>query len=310
MPGCNLIRVGSFLVIGLMLGCAPMSKTSLEEHTTKALEAGTSIWTSTGQPVSFEAMVSDLLQSRVIYIGESHARRSDHVAQLEVIDAVFQRHRKLAVGMEMFDRSYQPVLNQWSAGELDEESFLRKVHWYANWRYDFSLYRPILEYVRDHRISLIGLNIPFDIPAKIRVGGIENLLPPDKHHVPADIDATDTAHREHAAEVFKRHNFHRDTRFEDFYMAQCVWDEAMAQAVAQNLKDDIMIVLAGNGHIQYKYGIPQRAFRRTGLTFRTIYLQSSGHEIDRAIADYIWITVQAGSTPEEPDGMVQRTDDS
>jgi uncharacterized iron-regulated protein len=286
----SVSKISSVVAMGLILGCTAMPKTAQEKHPAGALEPGTIISTSTGKPVSFADMVSDLLQSRVIYVGESHTRRSDHAAQLKVIEAVFQRHPNLAVGMEMFDRSYQQVLDQWSAGELDEQSFLRKTQWYANWRYDYSLYRSILEYVRNHRIRLIGLNIPFDIPAKIRVGGIDNLLPQDKRYIPADIDTTNTAQREYLAEVFKRHEFSGHTTFEDFYMAQCVWDEAMAEAVARNLNDDIMIVLAGNGHIQYKYGIPQRAFRRTGVPFRTIYLDSSGQQFDRAIADYIWVT--------------------
>jgi uncharacterized iron-regulated protein len=286
----SVSKISSIVAIGLILGCTAMPKTAREKHLAGGLEPGTIISTSTGKPVSFADMISDLLQSRVIYVGESHTQRSDHAAQLKVIEAVFQRHPNLVVGMEMFDRSYQQVLDQWSAGELDERSFLRKTQWYANWRYNYSLYREILEYVRDHRIRLIGLNIPFDIPAKIRVGGIDNLLPKDKRYIPADIDTTNTAQREYLAEVFKRHEFSGHTIFEDFYMAQCVWDEAMAEAVARNLNNDIMIVLAGAGHIRYKYGIPQRAYRRTGLPFRTIYLDSSGRELDRAIADYIWVT--------------------
>jgi uncharacterized iron-regulated protein len=51
-----------------------------------------------------------------------------------------------------------------------------------------------------------------------------------------------------------------------------------------------MVVIAGNGHIQYKYGIPERAYRRTGETFRTVYPVTAGDPIDLGIADYIWIT--------------------
>ena len=66
--------------------------------------------------------------------------------------------------------------------------------------------------------------------------------------------------------------------------------KAMAEAIAANLNDGVMVVLAGNGHIQYKYGIPDRAFKRTNAAFRTIYLEPVGSEIKRNIADYIWVT--------------------
>jgi hypothetical protein len=51
-----------------------------------------------------------------------------------------------------------------------------------------------------------------------------------------------------------------------------------------------MVVLAGNGHIQFKYGIPDRAYNRTGASFRTIYPAPAGDVVELDIADYIWVT--------------------
>jgi uncharacterized iron-regulated protein len=112
----------------------------------------------------------------------------------------------------------------------------------------------------------------------------------DKQYLPKEIDSSNTAHRNYAEGVFNRHHFKSNVKFNDFYMAQCVWDEGMAESVASNLGDKTIVVLAGNGHIQYKYGIPDRAFRRTGASFRTIYLAPVGEEVELGIADYIWVT--------------------
>ena len=78
--------------------------------------------------------------------------------------------------------------------------------------------------------------------------------------------------------------------FDDFYAAQSVWEDAMAEAIARNLNGDMMVVLAGNGHIQYNYGIPDRAFRRTDAPFRTIFLAEVGSEVALDVADFIWVT--------------------
>ena len=196
----------------------------------------------------------------------------------------------MAVGMEMFDHSYRDVLDQWAAGNLDERDFLRKTHWYANWRYNYSLYSDILNFIKANDIRLVGLNIPFYIPSKIRVGGLENLNAADKVHLPLEINTSNGAHRDYLKNVYHRHHFSGRVEFEDFYMAQCVWEDVMAEAIAQNLNEDTMVVLAGNGHIQFKYGIPDRAFGRTGASFRTIYLASVGDEVELGIADYIWVT--------------------
>ena len=237
-------------------------------------------------------LLKDIETSRVIYVGEMHTNPEHHKIQLEVIQALFQKFPDLTVGMEMFDHSYQDVLDQWSAGKLDQKDFIQKVHWYANWRYNFSLYQDILEFIKEHRLRLVGLNIPNYIPPKIREGGINNLRADEKEHLPVQIDFSNTAHRDYVQKVFEahRHHFRGEVDFENFYAAQSVWEDAMAEAIAENLNNDVMAVLVGNGHIQFKYGIPARAFKQTGAAFTTIYPASIGAEVEPDIADYIWVT--------------------
>jgi uncharacterized iron-regulated protein len=234
--------------------------------------------------------MADLNRHQIIFVGENHTNPAHHAIQQKIIEAVFKNTPSMRVGMEMFDRSYQQVLDLWSAGVLDEETFLRKVHWYANWRYDFTLYRDILLFLKQNRIKIVALNIPTYIPARIRVGGIENLSDLDRQYLPKEIDTSNTEHRDYARKVFDQHNFNSNVRFDDFYLAQCVWDEVMAESVAANLGPKRVVVLAGNGHIQYRYGIPDRTYRRTSASFRTLYLVPAGQEIELAIADYIWVT--------------------
>ena len=85
--------------------------------------------------------------------------------------------------------------------------------------------------------------------------------------------------------------------FEDFYAAQCAWEDGMAQAVADNLDKADMVVLAGNGHIRRKFGIPNRAFKRTRAPFSTVYLATPGAPLSRADADFIWITPAENDAP-------------
>ena len=279
------------ILTALLWGCAvaPTKKVTIRDMDA-SFEEGIIISTKLEKPVSFEALSADLNNCRIIYVGEQHTNASHHQIQLEVIQAVFKKHSSMAVGMEMFDHTYQDVLDQWSSGQLDSDTFLRKTHWYANWRYDFSLYSDILDFIKENHIRLVALNIPFHIPRKIRVGGIENLREDERKHLPGEIDSSNEGHRAYVAEVFGHHQFKGRVNFEDFYMAQSVWEDAMAEMISRNLNDDVMVVLAGNGHIQFKYGVPDRAFRRTGAPFRTIYPVQVGEEVELDIADYIWIT--------------------
>jgi len=270
---------------------APIKKLTIQD-TGQSFEAGVIISAKLEKPVSFEQLLADLNNCRIVYIGEKHTNVAHHRIQLEVIQAIFKKQPNLAVGMEMFDHTYQDVLDMWSAGELDQKDFLKKSHWYANWRFDFSLYREILEFIKKNHIRLVALNIPSHIPPKIREGGIDNLRADEKKHLPQRIDTSNKAHRDYLQNVFDahKHHFKGEVEFENFYAAQSVWEDAMAEMISQHLKDDVMVVLAGNGHIQFKYGIPDRAYERTGVSFRTIYPAPAGDEVELDIADYIWVT--------------------
>jgi uncharacterized iron-regulated protein len=294
---CFTKRAGCFFA-GLtamifLWGCVvtPTRKLTIQD-TDQSFEEGVIISTKIGRPVSFEELIADLNSCQVVYIGEKHTNVSHHRIQLEVIQALFKKHSNLIVGMEMFDHTYQDVLDMWSAGELDQKDFLKKSHWYANWRFDFSLYREILEFIKENHIRLVALNIPNHIPPKIREGGIDTLREDEKKHLPQVIDTSNRAHRDYLEKVFDghKHHFRGEVEFENFYTAQSVWEDAMAEMISQHLKNDAMVVLAGNGHIQFKYGIPDRAYDRTGTSFRTIYTAPAGDVVELAVADYIWVT--------------------
>ena len=258
----------------------------------KSFDEGSIIAGKSGETASFEEMMTDLKTVQVVYVGEKHTHSVHHDIQLRIIKEIHKGFPDMAVGMEMFARPYQSVLDEWSAGKLDESTFLKRVHWYANW-FDFALYRDILMLIKERHIRLVGLNVPFHIPAKIAVGGIDTLLEDERKYLPETIDTSVADHREYVQEVFEQHHVKGRRDFENFYMAQCVWEDGMAEAVAENLKQSKMVVLAGNGHIYRKFGIPQRVFNRTGASFRTLYPVAVGGNPQLADADYLWITPQS-----------------
>jgi len=282
-----------FLILFLLVGCATMPRQLTVKDTGEAFPVDTIIAARTGQPVAFDALLEDLAGVRVVYVGETHTNREHHRIQARIIEALYDRHADLSVGMEMFDHRYDPVLAQWSAGSLDREAFIEKTHWYvrqAGWGYPFDLYAPIFETIQSKGIRLVGLNIPFWIQSKISGAGLANLLPDERRLVAADIDTENEAHRTYLESVFNENPHHQLKSFEYFYEAQCAWEDTMAESVARKLGDGPMVVVIGNGHIQYKYGVPDRAFTRKPVPFRTVYLATVGSEVDLDLADYIWVT--------------------
>ena len=286
------LREAAFYIVfaGIIAGCAVTPKKLFIKDISRAFEEGTIISATTRAPVSFDVLLTDLSSARIVFVGEKHTDPVHHEIQLKVIKELYKTNPDLAVGMEMFDYTYQGVLDQWSDGKLDQKEFLEKTHWYANWRFDFALYKDILDFIKEKKIKLVGLNIPSYIPSRIRVGGIKNLSIKDKKHLPEKIDTSNTAHRNYVESVYKLHHHKIRKNFDYFYEAQCVWEEIMAQSISCNIKNDKMVFLSGNGHIIRKFGIPDRVFSRIKEPFRTIYPAHPGSEVKLSCADYIWVT--------------------
>ncbi|MBS3809426.1 MAG: ChaN family lipoprotein [Desulfobacterales bacterium] len=283
-----------------MSGCSAKRQHVFVPSLSSSFPRGTILSAAEKAPVSFETMINDLAEARVVYIGESHTNPRHHEIQKKILKALYRRKPGLSVGMEMFSRPYQDVLGQWRKGMLDQKTFIENVHWYANWKHDYSLYSGLLDFIKEKNLPLCALNIPFHIPSKIAAGGIDSLLPGESGHLPEQIKLDVAAHRQYLKNIFESHHRARlHYNFKNFYQAQCVWDEAMAQSVSRCLKDSLMVVFAGKGHIIYGFGIPDRAYRRTGAPFKTVIPFAAGQSADLSAADYLWVTTggPAGPSP-------------
>jgi uncharacterized iron-regulated protein len=153
----------SLILAGTLWGCAVSSKKLVIQDSLKEFGAGTIVSAKTGLPTSFSALIDELKDVRVIYVGENHTEPAHHQVQLNVIRALIEERSDVSVGMEMFDRTYQPVLDQWSDGLLEQDEFVRKTHWYANWRYPYELYAELLDFIKIKKIRLVALNLPYEM---------------------------------------------------------------------------------------------------------------------------------------------------
>jgi uncharacterized iron-regulated protein len=256
-----------------------------------------------GDPISLSQLTEDLHSSRVIYVGEAHDQFEHHQVEVKMLQELLKEGREVVVAMEMFQRSQQPILDRWSQGSLSEEDFLKEVPWETTWGIDYSFYRGILDTVREHHLRVLGLNISKDLSRKVAQAGIESLSPGDRSGLP-EMDLNDRDHRRYIRSFYKAHKRGPAKGFEFFYQAQCLWDEAMAEAISDFLKSPegegkTILVFAGNGHVVFGFGIPKRLYRRVSLPYQTITLKEWRKGMDEdfifsltsePLADFLWIT--------------------
>ena len=119
-------------------------------------------------------------------------------------------------------------------------------------------------------MPLIALNVPSEITRKVSRQGLESLTESEKKSIPplSEICTDSPEYRKLVREIYEQHAHAgqgNSKNFERFFTAQVLWDETMAETVATFYRTNPatkIIVIAGEFHIIYGYGIPSRVARR------------------------------------------------
>ncbi len=245
------------------------------------------------QMPTLDRIIPDLLEKRVIFVGEQHNRFEHHINQLHIIQQFHKAGSDFGVGMEMFKKPFQGVIDSYLSDKIDEQVFLKQTRYFEEWGYDYHLYKPIVDFIKKNHIPLIALNLPAKITRQVSRSGIDMLDPADKDLIPDSLDFSDNRYAHDLREVFALHNGQEALKdFNYFYQAQVLWDETMAETAYQFLQkapDRKLIVLAGNGHLRYRYGIPERLHRREMVSSAVILQDET---IESGIADYVLQTTR------------------
>jgi len=283
-----MIRFLHFLLFICLLaasGCSPAGKNIMGDPQdpyplTAPLRVGQIVHVPTGTLVSPAQMLAIAGDAQITYVGETHDNPASHRLELHVLQALAERYPgRTALGMEMFVRSQQPILDRWVAGKLDEKAFLKESRWFENWNMDFAYYRALLNFARERHIPVIALDAEKSLVKAVRGKTLEQLGAAERAQLP-ELDLDDPYHLGLVEAIFGDHS-HATLQIDGFIRAQIVRDETMAESTARYLASPAgqgkhLLVVAGGDHIRNGFGIPRRVFRR----FPTSYTIIGGTEIN------------------------------
>ncbi|HWU87657.1 MAG TPA: ChaN family lipoprotein [Kofleriaceae bacterium] len=232
----------------------------------------------TGRQLEEAAFWSRLEQARAVCIGEEHPNPHHHWVQLHAVRTIAKATAApdtLALGLEMIQRPFQGVLDDYAAKRIDAEALKSRTGWEERWGYDFGFYGPTLDAARGAGGQLLALNASRELTKKVSRQGLEALTPDERAQIP-DLKLDDASHRAWFDALMNdmggahAHGQKKDDAGEDqpdaspahggkaempsperIYTVQVLWDETMADGGARWLAANPrghLIILAGNGH--------------------------------------------------------------
>ncbi len=293
-PSCRQRPGWPALSLGLVLVLATACTSTAETSAVQNIVAG-----ARPQAPAINALPA-LIAADVVYLGERHDSVADHEAQLAIIEALYAENANVAIALEMFQRPFQPVLDRYLAGEITEAALVEQTEYEQRWGFPWELYAPIVRFAKAHQLPLIALNAPTEVVRQVARQGLDDLEPQDLAYIPplADLDMGNDAYRTLVLQVLGAHGSHGNFNPDYFFAAQVVWDETMAERIAEFRTihpETQIIVLAGQGHVTFGYGIPDRVARRLGedLSQQIVVLNPSDKiAAEEAAADVFWYSHQ------------------
>ncbi|MBA4292195.1 hypothetical protein C0431_04425 [bacterium] len=249
--------------------------------------------TRSGKPSTPDEIAAAADSVQFILVGESHATPSHHQAQADIIRALVKRGRLVTVGMEMVTRDRQMQVNGLSSGMETIEEFEVSSDWKNTWGHNFNAYRPVFEAIRDHKLRLTALNVPREMVRKASRESYEAFTEFEKKWVPY-MDLTNSNHEKVVSALIGGHPLN-GSGF-NMLAGQVTWDIGMAKTALDWRRDwpykkNIMVILAGSGHVMYDQGINYRLKQMDGTNSISVVCVSDepNRKVSRGLADYVFV---------------------
>lgn len=263
------------VILPVIMGCATLPDHYISLHNRSTL--------------TFDEILLQIKDEKVLLIGEGHNRVQDHLLQLEIIKYLHEDGKTVAIALEMFPSEMQAVLDQWVKGSTSESDFTKA--YYKAWDVSYSYYSDIFEYARNARIPLIGINGKESLINSVAKTGTDKLSEDFRKTVRFTSCAEATGY-EMIIRLFEPRLTHM-TKLPFFCDAQLLRDTLMAYNIAGILERGgfTVVALVGSAHA-LRAAVPRVLSQYYDVNCKVImpgdFAELISGEPDATVADYIW----------------------
>lgn len=257
----------------------------------------------------FEAMVADLARADVVFIGEQHDDPGTHRLEIAVLEGVSRRRANVIVALEMFERDVQQQVDNYLAGKISEQDFLKNSRPWPRYATD---YRPLIEFAKAKGWRVIAGNVPRRHASQVGRSGLsaaDKLPESERGFLAKQFSCPTDDYFKRFTEAMGGHpGDSKDApkmdaaMVERMYQAQCVKDETMAESIvsaAQATPNALVIHYNGAFHSDFRLGTAARTKQRMPKANIKIVsalpvenLDSITTDKDRKRGDYLLFTLR------------------
>jgi uncharacterized iron-regulated protein len=232
---------------------------------------------ATGQTISYAQLAERVAPGDVVFFGEQHDDDESHRAELALLTAIGDRHARVVLSLEMFERDVQANLDAYLAGTSTEEAFRAQSRPWPNYAAD---YRPLVELAKAKGWPVVAANVPRRLASVVSRKGlsaVDSLSATDRGWVAGTLQCPKDTYYDKFVAVMG--GMHAGTgsapaatgarpMVDLFYESQCVKDETMAESIVQARarapRGAVVVHVNGAFHSDFGLGTVSRVAWRAG----------------------------------------------
>lgn len=104
-----------------------------------------------------DQLVQILSTSDIVFGGDFHAFAQSQRAHLRLLRQLSKTH-KIIFAVECVPSRHQKHLDQYMAGKMAEQQFLKKISWDKQWGFPWSQYKPLFDWIKERGGRCVALN--------------------------------------------------------------------------------------------------------------------------------------------------------
>jgi uncharacterized iron-regulated protein len=254
--------------------------------------------TRTKQVVTPDDIAAGCKDADIIFFGEEHDDSAGHYLEAEIFKSLYKVYGgNLALSMEMFETDCQLVVDEYMAGFISEDRFIKEARAWTNYKD----YRPAVEFAKQNKLDVIAANPPRRYVNMVSRKGMLSLdsLPKvsKKFLPPLPYDTLTGPYRE---KFFVRMKGTPGSGNPRIYHSQSLWDAGMSYNIYnywRSNKGKKIFHMVGRFHSDEKLGTAaQLQKRKAGLVIMNISCFSDNSfanpdwEKFSQLGDYVIIT--------------------
>ena len=140
------------------------------------------VFTGAGQPATLDDIIAAMGPNTVVFVGETHDDPTQHMLEAELWKRAYEAYgdpatagadaRPVALSLEFFQHDTQRIVDEYLAGMITDKAFQADGRPWPRYEID---YRPMIEFAKEHELSVIAANAPRRYANRVTRLGRESL---------------------------------------------------------------------------------------------------------------------------------------